>query len=68
MRLLARLDWRIAAMAASSLFGCAWNIGERVYNPFDVLLYPDTGLFRPHWFETGTPSFLIELSRAYFCW
>jgi len=36
-------------------------LGERVYNPFDVLLYLDSKIFRPYWFETGTPTFLIEL-------
>ena len=36
-------------------------LGEPLYNPFDVLLFLDSGLFRPYWFETGTPSFLIKL-------
>ncbi len=36
-------------------------LGEPVYNPFDILLFLDSGLFRPYWFETGTPSFLIKL-------
>ena len=40
--------------------GYSW-LGERVYNPFDVLLYLDKKLFRPYWFETGTPTFLIKL-------
>lgn len=35
--------------------------GERVYNPFDVLLYLQKREFRPFWFETGTPEFLIKL-------
>ncbi len=38
-------------------------LGESVYNPFDVLLYFDTGEFRNYWFETGTPSFLIKLLK-----
>lgn len=39
-------------------------LGERVYNPFDILLFIDKGLtFRNYWFETGNPSFLIELLR-----
>ncbi|MEZ5451231.1 MAG: ATP-binding protein [Thiothrix sp.] len=43
--------------------GYQW-LGEGVYNPFDVLLFLDTGkIFRPYWFETGTPTFLIELFR-----
>lgn len=35
-------------------------LGEPVYNPFDVLLYLDGREFKAHWFETGTPSFLVE--------
>jgi len=35
--------------------------GEPVYNPFDVLLYLSDREFRPYWFETGTPSFLVKL-------
>ena len=38
-------------------------LGEAVYNPFDVLLYLDTGKFKNYWFETGTPSFLIKLLK-----
>ena len=38
-------------------------LGERVYNPFDVLLYLDNRRFRNYWFETGTPRFLVELMR-----
>ncbi|MBF0243089.1 MAG: AAA family ATPase [Desulfamplus sp.] len=40
--------------------GYRW-LGESVYNPFDILLYFDKKEFRPYWFETGTPSFLINL-------
>ena len=36
-------------------------LGEPVYNPFDILLYLDLRDFRPFWFETGTPSFLVKL-------
>lgn len=37
-------------------------IGERVYNPFDILLFISHGHeFRDYWFETGTPTFLITL-------
>jgi len=35
--------------------------GERVYNPFDVLLYLKSRQFRNYWFETGNPSFLLRL-------
>ncbi len=34
-----------------------------VYNPFDVLLYLDSHDFKPYWFETGTPDFLIKLFK-----
>ncbi|NBC48472.1 MAG: AAA family ATPase [Gammaproteobacteria bacterium] len=40
--------------------GYNWT-GEAVYNPFDLLLLFDARQFRPWWFETGSPSFLIEL-------
>jgi len=40
--------------------GYSWG-GEPVYNPFDVLLYLQKRIFRPFWFETGTPTFLIKL-------
>ncbi len=40
--------------------GYRW-LGEPVYNPFDILLYFSERQFRSHWFETGTPTFLIKL-------
>ena len=40
--------------------GYNWT-GEAVYNPFDVLLLFDERKFHPWWFETGTPSFLVEV-------
>ncbi len=40
--------------------GYNW-LGESVYNPFDILLLFDKKEFRPYWFETGTPTFLIKL-------
>ena len=40
--------------------GYNW-LGEEVYNPFDILLFLDSKEFRPYWFETGTPSFLVKL-------
>ena len=40
--------------------GYRW-LGEPVYNPFDVLLLLDSREFRPHWFETGTPTFLVDM-------
>jgi hypothetical protein len=40
--------------------GYNWT-GEAVYNPFDVLLLFQERQFRPWWFETATPTFLIDL-------
>jgi hypothetical protein len=40
--------------------GYNW-LGEKVYNPFDVLLFLSEKIFRPYWFETGTPTFLMKL-------
>jgi hypothetical protein len=40
--------------------GYNWT-GEAVYNPFDVLLLFQKRQFRPWWFETATPTFLVDL-------
>ena len=40
--------------------GYNWRGDEKVYNPFDILLLFDSREFRAYWFETGTPTFLIE--------
>ncbi len=41
--------------------GYHWRGGERVYNPYDVLLLFDHREFRPYWFETGSPDFLFRM-------
>lgn len=39
-------------------------IGESVYNPYDILLFFDRSRqFRSYWFETGTPTFLMDKIR-----
>ena len=40
--------------------GYRWRGDEKVYNPFDILLLFDSREFKAYWFETGTPTFLIE--------
>ena len=40
--------------------GYNWT-GQTVYNPFDLLLLFNKREFRPYWFETGTPTFLIDV-------
>ena len=43
--------------------GYNWT-GEAVYNPFDLLLLFAKREFRAFWFETGTPTFLVDLLTA----
>ena len=40
--------------------GYSWRGEERVYNPFDILLLFRKREFGAWWFETGTPTFLVE--------
>ena len=47
--------------------GCHWLGGEKVYNPFDVLLLFDRRKFRPWWYETGSPEFLYRLQDGEAC-
>ncbi len=40
-------------------------LGDRLYNPFDVLRFVDSGcVFKDYWFSTGTPNFLIKLIES----
>ncbi len=41
--------------------GYHWRGGERVYNPYDVLLLFDHREFRDYWFETGSLDFLFRM-------
>ena len=43
--------------------GYSWRGDQKVYNPFDILLLFDSREYKAHWFETGSPSFLIETLR-----
>lgn len=38
--------------------------GERLYNPFSILMALDSQSIKPYWFETGTPSFLAKRIKA----
>ena len=40
--------------------GYSWRGEEKVYNPFDILLLFRKREFAAHWFETGTPTFLVD--------
>ncbi len=44
--------------------GYSWSLKTKVYNPFSLLnFFRDNGKFRNYWFATGTPTFLINLSK-----
>ncbi len=39
-------------------------LGDSVYNPYDILLFiKNQCVFKNYWFETGTPTFLIDLIK-----
>jgi hypothetical protein len=40
--------------------GYCWLGSEKVYNPYAVLLLLRRRKFAAHWFETGTPAFLVD--------
>ena len=40
--------------------GYNWRGAEKMYNPFDILLLFDRREFGCYWFESGTPTFLVE--------
>ena len=40
--------------------GYNWLGKEKLYNPFDILLLFDSRRYKAHWFETGSPRFLID--------
>ena len=41
--------------------GYHWLGDEKLYNPFDLLLLFETRNFEPHWYETGSPTFLFRM-------
>ena len=43
--------------------GYSWGGINKVYNPFSLLHFFRGKEFKTYWFETGTPTFLINLSK-----
>ena len=45
--------------------GYSWDLNTKVYNPFSLLNFFWEGCqqYQNYWFETGTPTFLINLSK-----
>jgi len=44
--------------------GYHWLGSDRLYNPFDVLLFLRNRKFKPYWFQTGSPTFLFDTLKA----
>lgn len=38
-------------------------LGTNLFNPYDILLFLKNKEYKPHWFETGTPTFLLDLIK-----
>ena len=44
--------------------GYSWTGLDSVYNPYDILLFiKKRRVFRNYWFETGSPTFLLDMFR-----
>lgn len=43
--------------------GYSWNGETSLYNPYSILSLFSKGIFRNYWFETGTPSFLMDFIK-----
>jgi hypothetical protein len=43
--------------------GYSWGGEERLYNPFSILRFLQSGQYQNYWFETGTPTFLVKEMR-----
>jgi len=44
--------------------GYSWDGETRLLNPYSLLNFFDAGVFKGHWYSTGTPWFLIEMIKA----
>ena len=53
-------NWYNGYSWASTLSSAETLSDGKVYNPFDILLLFDKRTFGAYWFETGTPTFLVE--------
>ena len=45
--------------------GYTWDLETKVYNPFSLMGFFSQGKFKNFWFESGTPSFLVNLMLDY---
>ncbi len=44
--------------------GYSWDLNNYVYNPFSLLNALQESKFNNYWFETGTPTFLLDLIKT----
>jgi len=45
--------------------GYSWDAETKLYNPWSLMSFFNTQTFRNYWFETGTPTFLINQIRKH---
>ncbi|MEM6263159.1 MAG: AAA family ATPase [Bacteroidota bacterium] len=45
--------------------GYRWWIGGTLYNPFSILNFFKSGMFRNFWWESGTPTFLLKALKRH---
>jgi len=43
--------------------GYTWDMKTWVYNPFSLINFFSSNQYRNYWFESGTPTFLINLTK-----
>ncbi|SEM76839.1 PD-(D/E)XK nuclease superfamily protein [bacterium A37T11] len=44
--------------------GYSWDAETFVYNPYSVLLLFDKSRYKPFWYSSGTPTFLLKLLKT----
>jgi Predicted AAA-ATPase/PD-(D/E)XK nuclease superfamily len=44
--------------------GFSWDGAHRLYCPFSFLLFLSQPAFKSYWYETGTPTFLVDLIKT----
>lgn len=61
LKAMAETQPHVLAELKSWYNGYSWNNGnDKVYNPFSLLKFMEHQQFSNFWFETGTPTFLVE--------
>lgn len=59
------LDWVDLEIMKKWYNGFNFLWVDKVYNPFDLLLFFREHKYANHWFQTATPTFLIKLLKSY---